>query len=68
MIITYTHILYNTILLQPDIDECTQNPGICGLGTCNNNNGGFYDCDCPGGTMTTGSNSDNSLTCVGKCH
>ena len=41
-------------------------PDICGLGTCTNNDDGtFYQCDCPDGTMLTGTNSDGSLTCVG---
>ena len=47
-----------------DIDECTETEGICGLGSCTNNeNGMFYDCDCPDGTVRTGAN--DALTCSG---
>ena len=47
-----------------DIDECAGgNP--CGRGTClNNNNGTFYECDCPPGDIENG--VDDTLTCVGK--
>ena len=31
-----------------DIDECAENPGICGNGTCVNTEGS-YDCDCDPG-------------------
>ena len=52
-----------------DINECLRNSTICGLGTCTNNDGGlFYECDCQDGAVTTGSNSDGSLTCVGEFH
>ena len=51
----------------PDINECTQNPEICGLGTCaNNDDGTFYECICQDGAMTTGTNTNGSLTCVGR--
>ena len=56
------------IPLQSDTDECSENSAICGLGTCSNNeNGNFYDCNCPPGSQETGSNTDGSLTCVGEC-
>ena len=49
-----------------DIDECSETPGICGLGTCaNNDDGTFYECNCQNGAMTTGQNSLGTLTCVG---
>ena len=53
-----------------DFDECSVEPDVCGsLGTCTNNDGGlFYECDCRDGAVTTGSNSDGSLTCVGEFH
>ena len=52
------------MFLSADIDECTETPGICGLGTCSNNDDGtFYECTCQDGTMLTGSGS--TLTCVG---
>ena len=56
--------VYN--IVAPDINECTQTPGICGLGTCSNNDGTFYECSCQNGAMISGSNSNGSLTCVGK--
>ena len=52
-----------------DINEWTQNPNICGLGTCSNNGDGmFYECTCQDGAMATGTNSAGNLTCVGKYH
>ena len=58
--ITKTHIYLS------DIDECSENEDICGLGTCSNNDDGtFYECTCQDGAKLNGSNSDNSLTCVG---
>ena len=49
-----------------DINECTTNPDICGLGDCGNNvDGTFYECDCQNGATITGTNSDGSLTCIG---
>ena len=58
-------IKVNQCLIFLDVNECLQ-PNICGLGTCSNNeNGGFYDCNCPPGSQETGSNTDGSLTCVG---
>ena len=59
--------LFTFFLIQPDFNECIQNPEICGFGTCNNNdNGTFYECTCEDGAMITGTNSDGTLTCVGK--
>ena len=56
-----THFFFNF----SDINECTQNPDICGLGTCSNNDDGtFYECNCQDGAMITGLN--NNLTCVGR--
>ena len=56
-------------LFSLDINECTQNLDICGLGTCSNNGDGmFYECTCQDGTMATGINSAGNLTCVGKYH
>ena len=57
--------IYNYLF--SDVNECTQNPNICGLGTCSNNgNGNFYECSCQGGAMLTGTNVDGSLTCIGR--
>ena len=60
----------NEILLPlppSDIDECLQRSNICGLGQCtNNDNGTFYECDCPFGTVSFGTNSNGTLTCVGR--
>ena len=53
--------------LFPDVNECTEVPGRCGLGTCSNNeNGMFYECICQNGAMISGSNTDGTLTCIGK--
>ena len=42
-------------------------PEICELGSCTNiGGGGFYTCTCPPGTISTGTNTDNSLRCIGK--
>ena len=50
-----------------DIDECLQVPEICELGSCTNiGGGGLYTCACPPGTISTGTNTDNSLRCIGK--
>ena len=55
------------IFTQLDINECTQNPDICGFGDCSNNdNGAFYECMCQDGAMLTGVNSNGTLTCVGR--
>ena len=52
--------------LEPDTDVCTQNPDICGLGTCSIIAGGtLYECDCQDGAMMTGSNTNGTLTCIG---
>ena len=49
----------------PDIDECSDDPDICGLGSCtNNDNGTFYQCVCQDGAETTGAGPN--LTCVGR--
>ena len=63
----YTSLFLNaSISISLDIDECSETPGICGLGTCTNNDEGtFYECNCQNGAMTTGQNSLGSLTCVG---
>ena len=48
-----------------DIDECSVDPDICGLGSCtNNDNGTFYQCVCQDGAETTGAGAN--LTCVGR--
>ena len=48
------------------MNECTEVPGRCGLGTCSNNeNGIFYECICQNGAMMSGSNTDGTLTCIG---
>ena len=58
---------YKLTYLYEDIDECLQNSGICGLGTCTNNDDGtFYECECEDNAELTGSNMDGSLTCIGK--
>ena len=55
------------LFLYLDINECSESPDICGLGTCTNNGDGtFYQCDCQDGAMLTGTSSDGSLTCVGE--
>ena len=65
MFMLYITTLY-IILACPDINECMQTPGICGLGTCSNNdNGMFYECTCQNGTLITGTNTDGTLTCIG---
>ena len=60
------HLIPNCHSFYSDIDECSETPGICGLGTCaNNDDGTFYECNCQNGAMTTGQNSLGTLTCVG---
>ena len=55
------------VFIFTDIDECLQMPEICELGSCTNiGGGGFYTCTCPPGTISTGTNTDNSLRCIGK--
>ena len=55
------------VFIFTDIDECLQVPEICELGSCTNiGGGGFYTCACPPGTISTGTNTDNSLRCIGK--
>ena len=57
----------DVIILLTDIDECLQVPEICELGSCTNiGGGGFYTCTCPPGTISSGTNTDNSLRCIGK--
>ena len=63
--IKHFHITSYTCIFCEDIDECTMNPGICGLGTCSVTDDGLYECTCQDGAMTTGVNTDNTLTCVG---
>ena len=45
----------------PDIDECREKPGICGIGQCRNLQGG-YRCECPPGYQT----SQDGKSCLGK--
>lgn len=53
------------VTCETDIDECTECPGICGFGNCTNLQAGlFYTCSCPQGTIMTGTNYDNTLTCI----
>jgi len=33
-----------------DIQECIEDPGVCGVGVCINDDGGFH-CICPDGYM-----------------
>ena len=50
-----------------DIDECSDGQNICGdLGSCMNNIGGFYECNCQLGAVAMGDNSQGTLTCVGQ--
>ena len=50
-----------------DIDECSENEDICGVGMCNNiENAMFYECVCPDGARLVGDNTDNTLTCNGS--
>lgn len=45
-------IMLKCVVIQfiTDIDECEENPGYCGLGTCVNSIGNF-SCLCPDGYM-----------------
>ena len=47
-----------------DINECSEDPDVCGLGTCSNEDGAFYECICQDGATATG--SGGSLTCTGR--
>ena len=58
-------IFTNQCLICSDINECTQNDGICGLGTCSVTSDGLYDCNCQDGAMRTGDSSEGTLTCDG---
>ena len=50
-----------------DIDECSANMDICGLGLCiNNDDGEFYDCECTSGSQPVGSSATGTLQCVGE--
>ena len=64
----YVCSLLTPSFFKPDINECAQNSDICGLGTCSNNDdGAFYECTCQDGAMITGTNTNGSLTCIGRC-
>ena len=59
--------VYHILTSLTDINECTANHNICGLGICiNNDDGMFYECYCQDGTMSTGINSAGTLTCIGR--
>ena len=53
------------MLLFQDINECTLNPDICGLGTCFAIDDEIYECTCQDGAMEIGDGTNNTLTCVG---
>ena len=51
--------------LSKDIDECLEDSGVCGFGSCTNNDGGnLYVCDCVEGAVL-GTNSMGLPTCLG---
>ena len=49
-----------------DINECVDNPNICGPGECiDQGNGDFYSCNCPPGSVSNGGDpSTGALTCI----
>ena len=53
------------LLLFQDINECTLNPDVCGLGTCSVIDDAFYECTCQDGAMESGDSTNTTLTCVG---
>ena len=67
----YTFIGYhiNCFFSYSDINECTENDDICGLGTCINidENTLLYECDCSEGSRLSRMNTDGTLTCDGVC-
>lgn len=66
---TLIHVQKATTLPNADINECEENPGICGVGsTCTNLPSRlFYDCNCKPGTITNGGDASQlQLTCSGK--
>ena len=45
-----------------DVNECAEQPGICGIGTCVNKDGNF-SCICPDGHIML----PDGHTCMGQC-
>ena len=59
-----------TFLLFPDPNECDAISNICGNGDCVNEDDedGYYHCQCHSGYQQTGDLATMSQTCVGECY